>query len=363
MRKVSMLVILVVLAAAGLVGAADFTFPTAAGPYAVTTAGVTVPFNDSGNAAGVPAAPAGEVYKSFSVTADWAAVSGNPYSNEADLTVHFGAAGSTLVDPPTSGAGANGNPTTLVFQGTLMGYDPAVDGTIEVVLHQSYTGSTASWSNLVVTLRTAIPPADYTVDDTCSTPFEDISGTGTGLALADDGEANIQMPFDFGFYGTILAAPVDIRVGNNGGLILGATTGDVAGGNSTTLPSSGMGLGIMPFWDDIDSDTGNVFWEVRGTAPNRRLIVQWYDRPHYSNVGSATFQAVLFEATSEITFVYSDLDFGNASYDNGASATVGIQSYADDVAHPYSVNTVFTATCVNFTPEFVPVELQSFGVS
>jgi hypothetical protein len=202
----------------------------------------------------------------------------------------------------------------------------------------------------------------YTIDDACATSFEDISSSGTALGLGDDGEANIAMPFDFGFYGTIYTAPVDVRVGNNGAMKLNSTTGDIGTG-SAVLPDATMGLGIMPFADDIDSDSGDVYWEVLGTAPNRRLVVQWNNRPHYSNVGSATFEAVLYEATSEITFVYSDLDFGDPAYDNGVSATVAVQDSANGIAHAYSINTVFSATCVNFTPEYVPVELQSFSVN
>jgi hypothetical protein len=203
---------------------------------------------------------------------------------------------------------------------------------------------------------------DYTVDDTCATIFDDISATGTGLALTDDGEAAIQVPFDFGFYGTIYSAPFDVQVGNNGAVILNDNSSQV--GTGAAMPSSGLGLGVAPFWDDLDDETGDVYWEVKGTSPNRQLIVQWDNRPHYNGIGDATFQAVFDEATSVITFVYEDVDFGDALYDFGVSATVGIQDAGNSIADEYSYNTASLSDgmCISFTPEYVPVELMSFSI-
>ena len=59
-------------------------------------------------------------------------------------------------------------------------------------------------------------------------------------------------------------------------------------------------------------------------APNRQVVVEWYNRPHYSNIGSATFEMILFE-NGNIQYQYLDTDFGNASYNFGASATAGIR--------------------------------------
>ena len=166
----------------------------------------------------------------------------------------------------------------------------------------------------------------------------DITGTGTPLSILDDGEANITIPFSFQFYGISSA---DLRVGNNGGIIFTTTIGDVFAGN-TALPATSWTMGIMAFWDDIDDETGNVYWEVQGIAPNRQLIIEWYDRPHYSNTGSATFEMILSEGSNAIVFQYADLDFGNALYDNGLSATVGIQGSStagDSLYLLYSFNT------------------------
>ena len=150
-------------------------------------------------------------------------------------------------------------------------------------------------------------------------PFIDISATGTALNLTDDSEANIVSPFPFTFFG---ATSSDLRVGNNGGILFGVTTGDLGLTNAALPAATGLPApAILPFWDDMDDETGNVYWEVQGTAPNRKLIVEWYNRPHFNGVGTATFEAILYETSNAIEFRYLDTDFGNAAYNYGASAT------------------------------------------
>ena len=66
-----------------------------------------------------------------------------------------------------------------------------------------------------------------------------------------------------------------------------------------------------PYWGNLDvRDTDGIFTATRGTAPNRRFIVQ-YDN-HEQVIGSApyprvTFQIVLFESTGQIEFRYEDV--------------------------------------------------------
>ncbi|NNE32964.1 MAG: hypothetical protein HKN40_11400 [Winogradskyella sp.] len=131
---------------------AQYVFDPIVGPTNVAAGTpVTINLNDAGNTEGVTASSTGS-YDSFSVSVDWAAGGGNPWSNEADLTFTT-TAGSVTIDPPTTGGASNANATTLTFEGDLAGiYDPTVDGYIDLVLNQSFGGSNADWSNLVVTL-------------------------------------------------------------------------------------------------------------------------------------------------------------------------------------------------------------------
>jgi hypothetical protein len=163
-----------------------------------------------------------------------------------------------------------------------------------------------------------------------SAPFIDISATGTALNLGDDSEANITLPFAFPFYGVSQSV---LRVGNNGGILVGTSSGDVPVGPSNTLPlaSGGFGPGIMPFWDDLDSETGNVYWQSYAVCPNPDggpgacAVVQWHQRPHFSaSPGTVTLQALLY-ANGSVLFHYLDVDFDNMAWDYGASALIGMQ--------------------------------------
>ncbi len=182
-------------------------------------------------------------------------------------------------------------------------------------------------------------PFGYTYQDNRSADgpaYEWINATdGTALNLTDDAEANLTLPFAFTFYGTAATA---IRVGNNGGLLFNATSGDLTAANAAL--SSGTNNLIVPFWDDIDDETGNVYYKTIGTAPNRRFVIEWYNRPHYTSsggVGTATFELILYEGTNNIKFQYQDVVFGNASYDYGADATVGIRGSGSNYLQ-YSYN-------------------------
>lgn len=131
---------------------AQYVFSPIAGPTNVAEgAPVTLSINDVANGVGVPASSTGS-YNSFSVTVDWAEGGGGPWSTEADLTFTT-TAGSIAIDPPSSGGANSGNAATLTFTGDLTtAYDPTVDGYIDIVLNQSWGGSDADWSNIVVTL-------------------------------------------------------------------------------------------------------------------------------------------------------------------------------------------------------------------
>ncbi|MBN2002566.1 MAG: carboxypeptidase regulatory-like domain-containing protein [Anaerolineae bacterium] len=190
-----------------------------------------------------------------------------------------------------------------------------------------------------VPLATGGPdPFGYTFADSAESAgprFSWIDATdGMASGVTDDGEASITLPFSFNFYGV---DSTDIRVGNNGGVLFGVTSGDLYAGNDALASTSTNNI-IAVFWDDIDDETGNVYYKTVGTAPNRKFVIEWYNRPHYNNVGNGTFEMILFEGTNSILFQYADLDYGNTLYDYGASATVGIRQSGSNYLQ-YSYNT------------------------
>lgn len=212
---------------------------------------------------------------------------------------------------------------------------------------------------LALTLFHSATVQAYTFS-TCSPGFEDISGSADGQfqsaadwgGSADDGQANVTMPFAFTLYETESS---NLRVGTNGGILFGVTTGSLAYTNAD-LPTSNPALAILPFWDDLNFQSlvppnMALYYKTVGTAPNRRFILQWHEVPHYNQVGNATFQAVLYEGSNNINFVYADIDFGNAAFNRGASATIGLNNNAGE-ADKYSFNTAIPAgvTGVCFVP-------------
>lgn len=130
---------------------AQHVFNPIAGPINVPSGTPpTVTVNDSGNSSSAPASSTG-TYNAFSISVDW--VNGfDAWSSEADLTITT-SAGSVTIDPPSTGALTGGGNTTLTFDGEFSGfYDPTTDGLLELTLNQSFGGSNADWSNIVVTI-------------------------------------------------------------------------------------------------------------------------------------------------------------------------------------------------------------------
>ena len=168
---------------------------------------------------------------------------------------------------------------------------------------------------------------------TDATAFVDISATGTALNLSDDGEATIQTTV-----GNIAMPAGAVTVANNGGLISGTDVFlDYVNGDLTSV---GGTPALLPYWDDLYSSPGNVYWQETSIGGVDALVVQWEDRSHYDIQGDGiTFQVQLFDTGPTLAkFVYQDVSFNDPTYDAGASATVGVLD-SDGVAYPFSSNT------------------------
>ncbi|MCA0152772.1 T9SS type A sorting domain-containing protein [Winogradskyella vincentii] len=193
---------------------AQFTFPLDTGMYQTTgpTPIVVVAVNDAGNAAGVP----GVVYDTFTVTYDWSDPgTSDPWSSEEALNFTT-TAGTTLVDPPTSGGASSGASTTLTFSGAIPGgaYDPSVDGFLELGLFRSYSAP-ADITNISVTIF-PVP--------TCTSP------AATAVAVDNCGSAQFSIDVDV----TSLGDATSVTISNNAGVA------------PTTVSATGM-VTVGPF--------------------------------------------------------------------------------------------------------------------
>jgi hypothetical protein len=208
----------------------------------------------------------------------------------------------------------------------------------------------------------------YFVDDRANYAyFDDISATGTALTFAnlDDGEATIDIPFNFLFHGLQFNR---VRVGVNG-LVGFDESADLYHVNyplpiNRIMTANVTDRFFAPFWDDLDTtDGGQVLWQVEGSAPYRRLIVQWQDVPHYvggagSSPSGATFQIQLWESWNCGIALYADLEFGDMGYDSGNTATVGVQNdFADGVQYSYNTAALSNGMGIVMTslPHFLDV--------
>ena len=163
--------------------------------------------------------------------------------------------------------------------------------------------------------------------DTTSNKFDDISETGTSLALSgfDDSFASVSVDFDFEFYGSTVTS---FDVSTNGFMTDGGSPFDFSNG---CIPSgSNPNRMISPGFDDYSTvAAGDIYFETKGTAPCRVLIVQWDEIQLLNDFTSTlTMQAKLFELDHSIEFHYETLVQGSLGPVDGRTATVGIQGDA-----------------------------------
>ncbi|SFT47464.1 Por secretion system C-terminal sorting domain-containing protein [Lishizhenia tianjinensis] len=256
----------------------------------------------------------------------------------ASYQYEYGAVGFT----PGTGTGTTGIVTALPFEIQGLTADMEYDVYVRNICSPGDTSGYAG-AAMINTYGQGLF-MDHRPD--CPTQgFVDISSTGTSENLADDGNVGVSLPFALFYQGQTVN---NISIGNNGGIILGTATGFVPTGGTI----NGANTGIYPFWDDLDSETGSVYYQTVGSAPNRTFIVQWETRPHFSGVvgQNITFQAQIDEATGEIFFVYEDVEFGGsqAQYDFGGSASIGATGNYNPVVVSYDdVNYLQNNSCVN----------------
>ncbi|PAP74948.1 hypothetical protein BSZ37_00010, partial [Rubrivirga marina] len=169
--------------------------------------------------------------------------------------------------------------------------------------------------------------------------FQDISGTGTAVTFtpagsfpaADEGYADVALPFTFPFYG---ADKSTIRVYSNGFATFSSAVGD-----TYTNPSSFPGASgptnvndvIAPFWDDLDGSVGGATYT--GTLGDGRFVIQWDGVPRFSEPGSAMTFQILLSADGLIEFQYETMTGTVTSAATGlenADQTIGLEVAANE---------------------------------
>ena len=221
--------------------------------------------------------------------------------------------------------------------------------------------------------------------------WQDIAGSGTGLTDVNGGTLNGSEEFStiapgmmIRFYGQNWGAPpsgssetvvsANIGVSTNGFIrLLGATQTMTAGPavneilptTNTTMTPGGL---IAPFWDDLNGNGANdtAQWQVVGTAPNRRLIIQWTNWGYVGGGGATdmTVQVQITESTgtadSEIIFIYDGV---TDAREGGNSATIGIQASGGGSALQYSFDTANSTAADTSTNPATPRVIRFFAIA
>lgn len=204
--------------------------------------------------------------------------------------------------------------------------------------------------NSTWTARDAVP--SYTPAPTAFN-FVDIRSSGQFLSLYGNlfgaDAAAVTLPFDYTVY-EVTSPNISIC---GGGLVSIGSVDTHCVSPFSSVPTSQQPNSIMPWWDFLvplpGGTPGNltgVWYQIDGSAPHRRVIVQWQrDREHVDHDGpgdgnGVDFELVLREDDAGFDYQYLDTVFGRPTFtgDNGSGATVAV-NYDAALAQAYSVNT------------------------
>ncbi len=185
-----------------------------------------------------------------------------------------------------------------------------------------------------------------------------VSPTTLVGASSDDGAGALtNIGFTFNYGGTNYT---QFGAGVNGCVRLGAvTTTGSAYYTNTLANANAAGPFLMPYWDDLATGIGgSVRSELQGTAPNRRLVIEWFVTVPRNTSGSANarFQCWLDETTNLITFVYGTgmvANTANSGYTIAINAATSLYTNVDATTNTSSTSTFQTGTTAAFaTPRY-----------
>lgn len=125
---------------------------------------------------------------------------------------------------------------------------------------------------------------------------------GTIIPSSDDA---VHGPFNIGFtFKYFNNFYTQFYVGSNGWI--GFSAGQTTGYTAAFIPNAGSPTNaILADWEDLLPGASNIRYTTIGTAPNRRLVVSFFQVPHYGcNTNLHTFQFILYETTNVIDINY-----------------------------------------------------------
>ena len=157
--------------------------------------------------------------------------------------------------------------------------------------------------------------------------------------VSDDGRiTDLPIGFDFSFYGTTYNK---VNIYANGFLMFGTAppinqSGSAVGG---FLPSPDNPKNIIALaWTDWSPQlvSDGIRFETRGTAPNRKFIVQYNNVPEFHSTGRLMGQVILSEGSNDITIYTNTMSVNNGMHfvTQAIKDLTGTQWMADSVQNP-----------------------------
>ena len=175
---------------------------------------------------------------------------------------------------------------------------------------------------------------------------------GTAIPSSDDvthGPFNIG--FTFNFFGNNYT---QFYVGSNGWV--GFSAGQTTGYTAAYIPNAGSPRNVvMADWEDLFPGSANIFYSTIGTAPNRKLVVNFNAVPHYgcrSNLH--TFQFVLYETTNVI-----DVNYLSKPLCAGNNSTAGLVNIDNTNVVPVGGKNASPWSVSNYSVRYTPSAAES----
>jgi len=125
--------------------------------------------------------------------------------------------------------------------------------------------------------------------------------------------------------------------------------------NNPIPRSTGADNYIAPFWDDlVIHETGDIMYQTIGTAPNRKLVVQFNNMSFWNSpVLLGTFQVIIYEGSNNIRTQYRSIVDLTSDRASGNSATIGLENRTGSAGVVCSYNTadyIHSEKAILFTP-------------
>jgi len=189
-------------------------------------------------------------------------------------------------------------------------------------------------------------------------PNNDFDGDDDGLYLA-----NGVLPFNFSLFNNTFNAGSDIVFCTNGWFSFDSDIIDDVFYSYDPYDIEyvlfGDGYGpydslIAPFWTDLvmySYSGSGVWYQVVGSAPNRKFIVQYFASDIENEDNKLVFQTILFEGTNDIQFTYAKMEdvngddsIGDRGAVDGSGSLIGLFVGNDTSDMNLSVYSAFSSS-------------------